>query len=204
MLNAEVSADLLLPVFNASPGQKLPVVLDADPGRIVAARWGFPVPAPKRTGRIVINARAETVHQKPMFRDAFRERRCLVIADGFYEWQKRAGLKQPFRITIGDDEPFAFAGIWKEVDRQRVYVILTTGPNRVTRPIHDRMPVILERTEEAPWLDRRLDPERVRALLDPYPEDRMQAYPVSRAVNDSGNEGPALVEPVGPPLPGTG
>ena len=196
LLRREVSEDVIAPVYNASPGQRLPVILDREPERVVPALWGFRTDAGRLAGRLLINARAETVHDKPLFRDAFRRRRCLVIADGFYEWQKRADGKQPFRITLRDDRLFAFAGLWMTRNRAPVFLILTTDPNGVTGPIHDRMPVILEEREQASWLERELPTDEVRRLLDRHPEGEMTAYPVSRAVNDSRNEGPELIEPL--------
>ena len=110
-----------IPVFNASPGQHLPVVLNNDPRKIQPVLWGIKPDWVDRPTRLLINARAETVNQRPTFRDSFRERRCLVIADGFYEWQATKEGKQPFRIMLQTEEPFAFAGIWQEVDGEPGY-----------------------------------------------------------------------------------
>jgi putative SOS response-associated peptidase YedK len=195
-LGVEVSEEVTVPVYNASPGQHLPAILDVAPQKIQSILWGIhPKWAPQES-RLLINARAETVHQRPTFRNAFRKRRCLVIADGFYEWQATERGKQPFRITLKTGELFAFAGIWEEMEGEPAYVILTTPANRVTHPIHSRMPVILERQEYAPWLNDALPLEDVRLLLDPYPEDEMTAYRVSKAVNYSKNEEPTLIEPL--------
>lgn len=193
LLGCELAAEIELPVYNASPGQTLPVMLSGWPRKAVAAFWGFPPPR-RAPGRMLINARAETVDERPTFRDSFRRRRCLVLADGFYEWQKTSQGKQPYRITLTSDDIFAFAGIWKLVSDVIHYVILTTEPNRVTRPIHDRMPVILEKAEQDRWLDPALPPSEVLGLLDPFPEDQMRAYRVSRDVNDSRNERPDLID----------
>ena len=199
-LDREIPVEIPLPVYNASPGQYLPVVLDAEPGKIVSALWGIrPWWSDDAPGRLLINARAETVHRKPAFRESFRERRCLVVADGFYEWKQTQDGKQPYRVTLTNGEPFTFAGIWMEVDGAVSYLILTTEPNRVTRPIHNRMPVMLEKQEQVPWLDRGLAAGEVLRLLDPYPENAMKAYPVTRAVNSSRNEGPELIEPLADP-----
>jgi putative SOS response-associated peptidase YedK len=196
LLRREISEDVSLPVYNASPGQALPVVLGREPGRVVPLAWGVHVASGRMAGRLLINARSETAHVKPMFRDAFRHRRCLVIADGFYEWQAGPDGKQPYRITRTDEGVFAFAGIWMEIDPSPAFVILTTEPNHVTRPIHDRMPVMLEDAEQAPWLDPDASVAALIGLLDPYPENEMVAYPVSRAVNNSRNEGTGLIQPV--------
>ena len=150
---------------------------------------------------MLINARAETVNSRPTFRDAFRKRRCLVLADGFYEWKTSREGKLPFLIRLKSQEPFAFAGIWEMVEGKPAYVILTTSANTVTRPIHDRMPVILEKQEEAPWLDGDLPLAEILELLDPYPEGAMTAFRVSQAVNSSRNEGANLIEPLERPEP---
>ena len=184
------------PIYNASPGQCLPVILDVEPDRIQPALWGIPTALQGRPRRMLLNARSETVDRLPTFRDAFRQRRCLVLADGFYEWQTTRWGKQPYRIVLSTDEPFAFAGIWRERQGEPEYVILTTGANSVMRPIHDRMPVILELDKLAPWLDRGQPVCDVLKLLTPYSESPMRAYPVSRAVNKSSNQGRELIDPV--------
>ena len=195
-LGVDVSDAIVLPIFNASPGQHLPAILDIEPGRILPVLWGIrPAWAPQKR-RLLINARSESVNDRPTFRDSFRRRRCLVIADGFYEWQATTEGKQPFRITLKSGEPFAFAGIWDEVNGAPCFVILTTEANEVTRPVHDRMPVMLETRELGPWLNHESGVEDVLQLLDPYPEDAMTAYRVSKAVNSSRNDDEGLIEPL--------
>ena len=184
------------PIYNASPGQCLPVILDAEPGRIQSVLWGIPTAAQGRPRRMLFNARSETVDRLPTFREAFRQRRCLVLADGFYEWQSTEWGKQPYRILLRTDEPFAFAGIWQEHQGEPAYVILTRKANSVMRSIHNRMPVILERDKLAPWLDRDRPVRDVLELLTPYSESRMRAYPVSGAVNQSSNQDRGLIDPV--------
>ena len=184
------------PIYNASPGQFLPVILDVEPGKIQPAFWGITTDLQGRSRRMLINARSETVDRLPSFRDAFRQRRCLVIADGFYEWQTTGWGKQPYRIVLSRDEPFAFAGIWRERQGEATYVILTMEANSVMRPIHDRMPVILERDKLAPWLDRGRHVGDVLQFLTPYSESLMRAYPVSEAVNKSSNQGRELIDPI--------
>jgi putative SOS response-associated peptidase YedK len=170
-------------------------------GRAIdAARWGllpgwvddpgdWPHP---------INARAETIAEKPSFRDAYERRRCLVLADGYYDWRGRRGSKQPYRFALEDDAPFAMAGLWerwrRDGETRRTCTVVTTEPNEVVEPIHHRMPVVLSPGEEGVWL-RGGEDER-RRLLRPYPGDDLRAYPVSTAVNDPENDRPGLIEPI--------
>jgi putative SOS response-associated peptidase YedK len=165
-------------------------------------------------GARLINARSETVAEKPAFREAFRRRRCLVVADGFYEWMKQDGLKQPFHIRLRDGQPFAFAGLWERWRGPEGTVesctLLTTEPNELMRPIHNRMPVILSPADYDLWLDPSVrpgpSPDVLHGLLRPYPAMEMVAYPVSRRVNNPDNEDPRCVEPLphgeGVALPG--
>lgn len=183
-------------IYNASPGQCLPVILDVEPGIIQPALWGILAASRGRPRRMLFNARSETVDRLPAFREAFRQRRCLVLADGFYEWQTTEWGKQPYRIVLSTDEPFAFAGIWQERQGEPEYVILTREATSVMKPIHHRMPVILDREELAPWLDRDRPVRDVLELLTPYPESPLRTYPVSGAVNKSSNQGRELIDPV--------
>jgi len=182
-----------IPLHNASPGQHLPVILDIEPGNVVPVLWGIKPSWGKQPSRLLINARSETINQRPTFRESFQKRRCLIIADGFYEWQATKEGKQPFRIVLKTGEPFAFAGIWQEVDGGLAYVILTTEANGVMRPIHERMPVILRHPELASWLDSGLPEGAVLELLGPCPDEVLTAYPVSKAVNSSRNQSPDLI-----------
>ena len=147
----------------------------------------------------MINARAETVADKPSFREAFRRRRCLVLADGFYEWQGKGSSRRPMKITMASGEPFAFACIWSmwkdpEDNSIPTCAIITTSANELLRPIHHRMPVILPREMEGFWLDRSIqDPGALRSVLTPYPDDAMEAYEVSTLVNSVANDGPELI-----------
>jgi putative SOS response-associated peptidase YedK len=210
------------PRYNAAPSQSLPVIIDASPERIDAKEWGFVPPwADSRSDFGFINARAETLTEKSTFRDAFAQQsrdgfqmgRCLVPADGFYEWAEEGGGKQPYRVTLDDERPFAMAGLWAEwqppqtqtgldaftgdrggdtsPDRVETFAIVTTEPNDTVADLHHRMAVILDDDEPDRWLTG--DTENVAALLDPY-DGEMQAYPVSTAVNDPSNDSPALVE----------
>lgn len=184
------------PVFNASPGQRLPVILDAEPGTIRLAYWGFFVEFPGRSRRMLINARAETVHRHPTFRDSFRCRRCLVVADGFYEWKATATGKQPYRVVPEREGPCTFAGLWKEVEDGPAYVILTAAASPGLRAIHDRMPVMLARDQLAQWLDPGCGTDELRRLARPSTGGAIRFYQVSKRVNSSRNQGPELVVPV--------
>ncbi len=164
-------------------------------------RWGLiPFWAKNRSiGSRMINARAETVVDKPSFRDAFRRRRCLVLADGFYEWRRTATGKRPMRVALRSGEPFAFAGIWSmwkdpEDNSIPTCAIITTSANELLRLIHHRMPAILPREMEGFWLDRSIqDTTELRSVLTPYPDDAMEAYEVSTLVNSVANDGPDLI-----------
>lgn len=193
------------PRYNIAPSQDVFVVRRRETGEgreLVPMRWGF-VPGWARdpeTMRQPINARAETVSGKPMFRDAFRQRRCLIPADGFYEWQQTASGKQPWRIIRADGAPFAFAGLWdrwKGRDGRVIEscVIITTDANDAVRPIHDRMPVMLDIGRFEAWLSGTA--VEASGLMEPY-RGALAAHPVSRRVNDPNNEDPGIVQPVAP------
>lgn len=194
------------PRYNLAPGQDAMVVVQDPERRLLPMRWGL-VPAWVKDSHATprpINARAENAADKPMFRQAFRQRRCLVPADGFYEWQPGAKgqAKTPLLFQRRDRAPFAMAGLWESwrgPDGQELltFAILTTLANDLVRPVHDRMPVILAPDDEAPWLDpTRRDPRALAELVRPYPAGSMQAHRVSPAVNSIANEGPELLTPV--------
>jgi len=188
----------LAPRWNIAPTQAVAAVrADAAGGReLVGLHWGLiPSWAKERAiGARMINARAETVAEKPAFRAALRARRCLIVADGFYEWQKAGARKQPWYIRMRDGRPFAFAGLWERWAAGPDEVldsctIVTTTPNGVVAPIHDRMPVILERGDYAAWLDPgQRDPARLQPLLRPHPDVAMEAWPVGLRVNNPAND----------------
>ena len=194
----------LAPRFNIAPTQDAPVVrVDAEGAReFVPLRWGlipFWAKDPK-IGNRMINARAETVAEKPAFRQAFRKRRCLVLADGFYEWQKTPGGKTPWYISLGSGEPFAMAGLWESwrgdgADPVETCSIITTGPNELMVRLHNRMPAILLGEAVDRWLDAASAPAALTDLLAPIPASRLGAVPVSRRVNSPANDGPELIEP---------
>ncbi|MCD4685451.1 MAG: SOS response-associated peptidase [Anaerolineae bacterium] len=195
----------LSPRYNIAPSQPVATVIrNADSGenRLAIMRWGL-IPSwakDHKVGNRLINTRSETVHEKPSFRAAFKRRRCLVLADGFYEWQKVGNHKQPVYITLKQNEPFAFAGLWElwtdgaTGDEHITCTIITTRPNNFMQPIHRRMPVILPREHYDHWLRPDQEPEVLRALMEPYPDEAMVAWPVSRRVNSPANDDPALIE----------
>ena len=194
--------------YNVAPTQDAPVVrfsADAEERELAMLRWGL-IPSWAKEARIgykMINARAETVAQKPAFRNAFRHRRCLVPADGFYEWRKLGNDKQPYRITLADGGPFAFAGLWERwqgPDGEAVdsFTIITTEANPLLRPIHDRMPVIIDPAARDMWLNIGSEvAEAAQQLLRPYPAAAMMAYPVSRRVNKPSNDDEECINPTG-------
>lgn len=184
------------PRYNASPSQLLPVILNDEPDTAQMVCWGLkPVWFnPKRKDGL-INVRAETLREKHTFKADLEKRRCLVLADGFYEWQRTKEGKQPYRIVLKNNRPFAFAGLWevnyiddKEV---RTFAIITTTPNSVLLPIHTRMPVLLAPGDEHKWLETPdLD------LLNPFPPEQMMAYKVSTAVNRAVLDMESLIKPM--------
>jgi putative SOS response-associated peptidase YedK len=199
--SAVLPPGLLQPRYNAAPTQQLPVLLNEDERQIQLLRWGL-VPHWAKTPSTdysMINARAETVEQKPTFREALHKRRCLVLADSFYEWQKTATGKIPMRIMLKSGEPFAFAGLWEAwQDRAtgevlRSFTIITTNANELISPIHNRMPVIFLPKDENAWLDNQAAPDAWLGLLHPYAADLMKTYPVSARVNSPANDDPSLV-----------
>ena len=198
---------VLMPRFNIAPTQPVPVVRmtpqQAEPQRqFVFLYWGL-VPSwadDPSVGNRMINARAETAADKPSFRTALRRRRCLIVADGFYEWQRLGQRRQPMFIHMRDDRPLAFAGLWESwegADHSALEscTILTTEANDLVRPIHDRMPVILAPADYARWLDPAVQtPEPILPLLRPYPSEPMEAYPVSTRVNSPTRDEKRCVE----------
>jgi putative SOS response-associated peptidase YedK len=217
--------------YNAAPGQFLPVITDERPEQIQASKWGLVPTWADDDSHAPINARAETAAEKPTFRESFSgvdsttsdadgeaAGRCLVLADGFYEWAETDAGKQPYRITRVDDEPFALAGLWTrwrppatqtgldafaedgpddEPEPVATFTILTTEPNDVVAPLHDRMAVVLDPGDERTWLTAA--PEEAQQLLEPCPASSLRAYPVSRAVNDPSNDTPSVVQKIDTP-----
>ncbi len=194
--------------YNIAPTQEAAIVRATPAGRELAQlRWGL-VPSWAKDpsiGNRMINARAETVAEKPSFRAAFKRRRCLVPADGFYEWQKQPdGTKQPFHLRLKNHRPFAIAGLWerwRSEDPQEPplesFTLITTAANALAEQVHNRMPVILGREQRDLWLNpKQTDRARLEALLQPYDPDAMEIYPVSRFVNRPQNDSPRCIEAV--------
>ncbi len=190
--------------YNIAPTQTVIVVNDDGTRQLTQMQWGL-IPSWAKDpaiGNRMINARAETVATKPAFRVAFRKRRCVIPADGFYEWRPLGRRKQPVYIALKSREPFGFAGLWEswtapDGGEVKSCTIITTEANEILKPIHHRMPVILTREGESVWLDPTIqDPERLLPLLKPYPPHEMEAYPVSTKVNSPTNDGPECVFPL--------
>lgn len=197
--------DDLPPSYNVTPSQPVLVARSGADGHreLVALRWGL-VPAWSQgpdNRYSMINARAETVAGKPAYRNAFKQRRCLVLTDGFYEWQKQGGRKQPFFLRLVDDSPMLMAGLWERWQGGTGEVIescaiITTNANRTVAPVHDRMPAILAAADWSAWLSPDShDNTALLALLKPYPDDAIVAYPVSARVNNPRTNDPACLQP---------
>jgi putative SOS response-associated peptidase YedK len=197
----------LAPRYNIAPTQPVAAVRVAANGsgrEMVLLRWGL-IPfwaKDPNIGTRMINARSETVGEKPAFRAAFKRRRCLVVADGFYEWQKQNGTKQPFYVRLRDARPFAFAGLWEswkgpDANPIESCTLLTTQPNDLLRVVHSRMPVILQPQDYELWLDPEVqEPQRLQPLLRPYSAEEMETYAVSRYVNSPDNDDPRCIDPL--------
>ena len=191
------------PRYNVAPNQRAPVVVSEPNGtrHVLKMTWGF-IPQELSNdgrGRPVINARGETAAEKPLFRDSVRSMRCVVAADGFYEWQRIDGSKQPYLVRLIGGTPFGFAGLWNR--RQTLsgqtletFTILTTTANRLIAPLHDRMPIILGRRDRRFWLDSPSGPGILADLLEPFPAEKMETFAVSNCVNDPRHERPECLE----------
>ena len=205
----------LSPRYNISPTQDVAVIAntpagnasdDASSPQIEFFHWGL-IPSwakDPKIGNRMINARSETLAEKPSFRAAYKRRRCLIVADGYYEWQKVPGdtLKQPIYVRLQSEKPFAFAGLWEvwktdEMEEPvRSCTIITCEPNAFLKQVHHRMPVILPADAYAQWLSSEEQPAEVlKPLLVPYPSEEMEAYPVSRFVNRPMNDSPECIAP---------
>ena len=197
----------LKPRYNIAPTQMVSCIRAGNDGDVEYAelRWGL-VPSwskDLKMGARMINARGETVGEKPAFRSAFKRRRCLILADGFYEWKKEDGQKQPYYVTKTDEQPFAMAGLWevwknKQTDEVvQSCTIITTAANKFMQPLHDRMPVILDADNRQLWLDKEFeDRSHLESLLQPLAEDALRKRPVNKIVNRPINDSPECIAPV--------
>jgi len=211
IVDASVLADVfdidppreLQPRFNIAPTQTVPIVRAGKerPRELALVRWGL-IPSwakDEKMGARMINARGETVAEKPSFRSAVKTRRCLIPADGFYEWVRTQDGKQPHYIHFTDGRPFAFAGLWERWSKGGgelldTCTIITTTPNTLIGELHDRMPVILPADHYTEWLEPSpLNPDRLQELLVPHPAEGMEAYPVSTFVNKPANDSPECI-----------
>lgn len=199
------------PRYNVAPTQEAPILVprEGEGREFLAARWGLIphwVKDPTAFKATLVNARAESAHQKPSFRDAFRSHRCAVPASGFYEWMKPedGGKKQPYLIRRRDGLPMALAGLYAEGEEREPpasFAILTTRPNALTARVHDRQPVILPLTALGAWFDRALsDAADLADLLEPNDPVELEAVPISTAVNAPSETGPDVIRPTGEPL----
>lgn len=192
--------------YNAAPTQLLPVISNQSPDELQYFQWGLiPFWAKDASiGNKLINARAETLTEKPSFRKSLEKKRCLVISDGFYEWKREGKTKQPYRITLKDEGLFALAGLWDIWRNEhgktiRSFSIITTAPNELMKSIHDRMPVILSLSHEQEWLQPDVKVTDLLPLLQPYDAGQMRAYPVSTAVNSPANNQETLIASIEQP-----
>lgn len=198
--NIEVFDELYRPSYNCAPSQKLPVITNNEPEKLSFFKWGlipFWAKDPK-VGFRNINTRAESIVEKPSFKQAFSSRRCLIPSNGFYEWKKDQD-KTPYRIFLKNEELFAMAGIWEiwkdaEERETHTFSIITTAANNVINNIHQRMPVILKPDDEQTWLLEN-DEKQLLKLLVPFDGKKMDTYPVSKNVNSPKNNNPQIIQP---------
>jgi putative SOS response-associated peptidase YedK len=194
------------PRYNIAPTQLVPVITSQSPKGFSFFYWGITPDfgQNKPVAQKLINARAETVKEKISFKNSFEKRRCLIPADGFFEWKKLGKkTKIPYRFTLKDDELFAFAGIWEEYETvngesQHTFLILTTTPNNLVEDVHDRMPVILNRNMEKKWLDSYTSEAELLEMMNPYPSEQMMSYTVSPLVNSVQNDAPSVIRRTSP------
>jgi len=200
--NLERVPENLPELYNIAPQQNAPVILNAFPNELALARFGL-VPSwskEEKTSYTMINARAETIMEKQTYKRLIKSKRCLVLSDGFYEWQKKVDKKTPYRIILKNEEPFAFAGLWDHWGEGEnefySFSIITTAANKLVSPIHDRMPVILDPEDESKWLQDGTPMNFVMSMLRAYPAEKMEAYPISNLVNSPENNTAEIVKPL--------
>ncbi|NOR87348.1 MAG: SOS response-associated peptidase [Bacteroidales bacterium] len=196
----QVDGNTYIATYNAAPTQKLAVITNFDADKLSFFHWGL-IPSwaqDERMASQMINARTETLEEKPSFQSAFKTKRCLIPADGFYEWKKNGNQKTPHFIRLKTKEIFSFAGLWeewksKEGELRRTFTIITTPANDLMKPIHDRMPAILPRNLEKEWLQNP-DPRDLNKMLTPFESRKMEAFEVSSQVNKVINNHPGLIQ----------
>jgi putative SOS response-associated peptidase YedK len=201
--HVDVEHEWLRQIFNAAPMMILPVITSEEPQRLNFFRWGL-VPfwaKDPSIGNKMINAKAETLAEKPSFKNALKSRRCLIPANGFYEWKREGNKKLPYRICRKDEELFAFAGLWEKWrdpagETLQTFTIITTQPNEIIAEIHDRMPAILDPELERHWLDIRVPVNEVLQYLRPLDAHVMKKYRVSEKINNVRNNSPELIEEI--------
>ena len=198
--NVEVFDELYRPSYNCAPSQKLPVITNAEPNKINYLKWGL-IPFWAKDAKVGfrnINTRSETISEKPSFKEAFKKRRCLIPANGFYEW-KRDNNKTPYRIFLKSERLFAMAGIWEiwkdaEDHKMETFSIITTLANNAVKEIHHRMPVILNSKNEISWLTESNENNLLK-LLTPFDSNDMDFYTISNKINSPKNNNPELISP---------
>jgi putative SOS response-associated peptidase YedK len=195
--------EISLPKFNVAPGEDLiSLVSDGEKFRVGLLKWGFVPEFKKKLNKPIINARSETVDKLYSFKKSFYERRCVILADGFFEWERSTGTKTPYRFVLKNKRIFAFAGLWTvSIDElnQKVYTttIITTKANSLMKDIHDRMPVILNEDQVKIWLDPKLkDQEALKKILVPFDSVYMDFYEVSKVVNNASNKSEETIKPI--------
>ena len=199
----ELHLSELKPQYNIAPSQPVPVLVEKPQLRVELFRWGLiPLWAKDSAiGNKMINARSETLSAKASFSKPFREQRCLILADGFYEWKGEGRAKTPYYIRLKSKAPFGFAGLWSkwaDPNKKEIYscTIITGEPNELLKSIHNRMPMIIPKENRDEWLDlSNNDTKELMNLLKPYPPEEMEAYPVSKLVNSPENNKPECIEP---------
>ena len=208
-LEERFQAEMLVdfkPRYNIAPTQLVPVITSESPKGFSFFYWGITPDFAKNkpVSQKFINAKAETVNEKVSFKSSFEKRRCLVPADGFYEWKKLGKkTKVPYRFTFANNEAFSFAGIWEEYENEKgeinhTFLILTTEPNKLVAEVHDRMPVILKKEDEKKWLDKYSSEENLLQMLKTYSADDMLSYTVSPLVNQVNNDSPGIIRKTSP------
>ncbi len=189
------------PRYNIAPTQDIVAVINDGGYRVVHFRWGLIPFWSKKIVSGMINARAETVEKKPSFKHSLQSKRCLIPANGFYEWKKEGNRKKPHRIFLKDETAFSFAGLWDswispKGESINSCTIITTSANALIEPIHNRMPVILSEDAEKVWLNKNADIATLKGMLNPYPPELMKSHEISTTVNNPRNDSPEVLNPL--------